>query len=104
MLRENMKSDVSGSLKSLGEKLKDQHDFTVLCSDNKLKFIADADDYCQVEIDKVYCALFRINLKRAEPTPATKVESSAAVKAETQAVVAATDAKKDAEKPEIKKD
>ncbi|KHJ75004.1 hypothetical protein OESDEN_25380, partial [Oesophagostomum dentatum] len=34
MLRENMKSDVSGSLKSLGEKLKDQHDFTVLCSDN----------------------------------------------------------------------
>ncbi|ETN71728.1 ground-like domain protein [Necator americanus] len=113
LLRENIKKNVSSSLSSISEKLKDHHDYTLLCSDKKLQFIAEADDYCQVEVDDVHCAIFRINLKRTQTTATsastegTKVDSTAtataAVKAEIQAVTAANEEKKEEGKPEIKK-
>ncbi|CAJ0604618.1 unnamed protein product [Cylicocyclus nassatus] len=117
MLRDNMKTDVKSSLTAISEKLTNSHDFTVLCGDRKLQFVADVDDYCQVQVEEIHCAIFRIKSKEvtaplaaapivspvSTPSHEANVLPNPVLKAETQAVTAANEEKKDQPKPEVQK-
>uniref|UniRef100_A0A158P7H4 Ground-like domain-containing protein n=1 Tax=Angiostrongylus cantonensis TaxID=6313 RepID=A0A158P7H4_ANGCA len=105
VLLKSIKSDVTTSLKAISENLKEHRDYTVLCDDKKLQYVAEADDYCQRHVADVHCAIFRTNVKNTRDEREGNDDTNATKKIKKETEFAANeDKKKEEHKGKIKKD
>ncbi|PAV87842.1 hypothetical protein WR25_06078 [Diploscapter pachys] len=66
ILQENMKPEATESIAAIKETMKAQTDFIVLCDKKATPFVADTDDYCQVETNDLVCTILQNNVKHIE--------------------------------------
>ncbi|VDM59512.1 unnamed protein product [Angiostrongylus costaricensis] len=82
VLIKSIKSDVTTSLKAISENLKEHQDYTVLCDDKKLQYVVEADDYCQLHVTDVHCAIFRTSVKNTRDAHEGNDDANVAKKTE----------------------